>query len=270
MEEIKAYIESGILELYIIGELTQDERLEVENMAAKYPSIKDELTEIEVALEGYVNQQAIAPAEDLREKILKSVQYSGNDVEAKVITMPSKGGFTFYKYAFAASVVILLVSWAALFNVYNKLEDTKLEMLALQSSNQKYANQANFFDKQLADSKQALEVLANPDFKMVKLAGTKNSPLSSITVAFNSKKQDVMIDMTSMNMPENDHDHQYQLWAMVDGKPVDLGVFDMAADTTGMKRMKAIGNAQAFAVTLEKRGGNQSPTMELMMVMGSI
>ena len=76
--------------------------------------------------------------------------------------------------------------------------------------------------------------------------------------------------MASMKMPANDAEHQYQLWALVDGKPVDLGVFDMNADDDGMVRMKAIENAQAFAVTLERRGGSSVPTMEQMMVLGTI
>ena len=270
MEDIKAYIESGILELYVMGDLSHDERLEVEMMASKYPAVKSELADIERAMEDYAGQNAVGPRDLVRDRILAAIDVADDVTEARVVSMPASGSQKFYKYAFAASVAILLVSWLALFNVYNKLEDSKREVLALQSSNEKYANQVNYIDKQLADSKQALDVLTNPDFKMVKLAGTKNSPTSSIMVAFNPKQQDVMIDMSSMKMPANDEEHQYQLWAMVDGKPVDLGVFDMAADSTGMKRMKAVSNAQAFAVTLEKRGGNPTPTMELMMAMGTI
>jgi anti-sigma-K factor RskA len=34
--------------------------------------------------------------------------------------------------------------------------------------------------------------------------------------------------------------------------------------------MKSIGKAQAFAVTLEPKGGSVNPTMDKMMVMGAI
>jgi anti-sigma-K factor RskA len=122
---------------------------------------------------------------------------------------------------------------------------------------------------QLSDREVALGVLRSKEYKMIKLAGTKQAPKASMMVAFNPAKKEVMIDMAAMEMPANDAEHQYQLWAMVDGKPVDLGVFDMVADDDGMKRMKAIEDAQAFAVTLEPRGGSKSPTMEQMMVIGS-
>jgi anti-sigma-K factor RskA len=72
-----------------------------------------------------------------------------------------------------------------------------------------------------------------------------------------------------MKMPVNDKAHQYQLWALVGGKPVDLGVFDSGADTlTNIKEMKSLASADAFAVTLEPRGGSVNPTMDQMMVIG--
>jgi anti-sigma-K factor RskA len=61
------------------------------------------------------------------------------------------------------------------------------------------------------------------------------------------------------------------LWAMVNGKPVDLGVFDAQNQPKKLLlAMKEVGDAQAFAVTLEKRGGSASPTMEKMVVLGAV
>jgi anti-sigma-K factor RskA len=45
-------------------------------------------------------------------------------------------------------------------------------------------------------------------------------------------------------------------------------VFDKTSDSTDMKPMKSTAEAQAFAVTLEPRGGSASPTMNEMMVLG--
>ena len=107
-------------------------------------------------------------------------------------------------------------------------------------------------------------------YKLVTLKGSAKAPQASMLIAFNPEQEEVMIDLSSIKMPSNDEDHQYQLWAMVDGKPVDLGVFDSEVDSTGMKKMKSIKNAQAFAVTLEIRGGSLNPNMDQMMAIGSI
>jgi anti-sigma-K factor RskA len=62
---------------------------------------------------------------------------------------------------------------------------------------------------------------------------------------------------------------QYQLWAIIDGKPVDAGVFD--GNVASLLKMKEIGTgAVTFAVTVEPRGGKQSPTLESMQVAGNV
>ena len=42
----KEYIESGILELYVFGKLTDDEIAEVNQMATQHPEVKEEITAI--------------------------------------------------------------------------------------------------------------------------------------------------------------------------------------------------------------------------------
>jgi anti-sigma-K factor RskA len=64
-------------------------------------------------------------------------------------------------------------------------------------------------------------------------------------------------------------ENQYQLWAIIDGKPVDAGVFD--GNLAGLVKMKEIpSGAKTFAVTIEPRGGNASPTLEKMQVVGNV
>ena len=73
MEEGKAYIESGILELYVLGQLSAPQQEEVQAMAAQYPEIKQEIDAIELVMEQYAMQHAVRPAEGLEDKILKSI-----------------------------------------------------------------------------------------------------------------------------------------------------------------------------------------------------
>ena len=57
--------------------------------------------------------------------------------------------------------------------------------------------------------------------------------------------------------------------SIIDGKPVDAGVFDVGAD--GLLKMKSItGNAVAYAVTIEPKGGSESPSLETMQVYGEV
>ncbi|MFC0517276.1 anti-sigma factor domain-containing protein [Mucilaginibacter angelicae] len=273
MEDLKAYIESGILELYVLGDVTPAEKLQVEDMASKHPAIKAELDEIERSMELYAEENAIEPSEHLRSRILGSLLTNFGDDnnfptqthverEKVVVMQPDKEKETnFYKYAFAACLALLLASAVALYNLYSRLNDTNTQLSAMQAQNQHFSNTVSAKDSEL-------NLLRDTSYKLIHLRGTAKSPESMMTVAFSPSKQKVVIDMEGLKLPANDQTHQYQLWALVGGKPVDLGVFDATADSSGFKNMKAIASADAFAVTLEPRGGSASPTLSEMVVLG--
>jgi anti-sigma-K factor RskA len=62
---------------------------------------------------------------------------------------------------------------------------------------------------------------------------------------------------------------QYQLWAIVDGKPVDAGMIDLNQPIV-FQQMKTINSAQAFAVTIENVGGSATPSLETMCLLGNV
>ena len=273
MDEVKAYIETGILELYALGEVTPEERLQVEDMLSRHQAIRAELAEIEKAIELYTTANAVTPADNQRDKILNSLLTNFADdrtfvskkqaIKDNVIAMPVANTTNFYKYAFAASVALLAVSIVALYNMHNQLEQSNMQLAALATQNQQISKTVSFKDEQLS-------VFHDTTFKMIKLNPTVHAPASAhIMIAWSPVKKKVMIDMATLKMPENDQAHQYQLWALVGKKPISLGVFDKKPnDTTDMKEMKSIASADAFAVTLEPRGGSVNPTMNEMMVLG--
>jgi len=273
VEDINAYIESGILELYVLGDITPNEKLQVEAMASKHPAIKAELDEIERAMESYALENAIQPADHIRDRVLNSLLTNFADdnnfpskkdhIRDNVIALPAPKANSFYKYAFAACFALLIASVAVLVNVYSKLQDANGQLVVLNTQNQRFTKTVNFQDQQLG-------IYRDPSFKVIKLNGTPKHSSSSMLVAFSPTKKEVMIDMADLQLPQNDQAHQYQLWALVGGKPVSLGVFDKSAtDSVDMKQMQSIALAQAFAVTLEPRGGSVGPTMDQMMVIGT-
>jgi len=91
----------------------------------------------------------------------------------------------------------------------------------------------------------------NPNIKMASLKGMDASPQSFATVYWDTASHDVFL--LANNLPAPPTDKQYQLWALLDGKPVDLGMMEYnIRQKKLLVRMKNVGNAQAFAITLEK------------------
>ena len=55
--------------------------------------------------------------------------------------------------------------------------------------------------------------------------------------------------------------------SLINGKPKDLGVFDVS-DEKFIIKMNNTQKADAFAITIEQKGGSQSPTLEKMESLG--
>lgn len=274
MEEGKAYIESGILELYVLGQLTVQEQQEVEAMAAKYPEVKQEMEAIEMAMEKYALNHAVEPAAGLKEKIIEQLQPQQAPKENIVIPLHNnayESKIRTLRIALVACIALLVISVIALFSVRTELGAAKTEILALHLDKEKFAVTVSRLEAHNTDLQKIADMPNDPDWKVVKLAGTAMDPKARMVVYWHKSGQHVMVDNSKLALPANDQAHQYQLWALVNGKPVDLGVFDVKADSTHiLLKMKEITGAQAFAVTLEKRGGNAVPTMDQMIVMGGV
>ena len=79
MENIKSYIESGILELYVLGDLSSQEMAEVEQMAQLHPEIKAELEEIEKTMSSIANSLTVEPDLKVKEGFFNSISFSDED-----------------------------------------------------------------------------------------------------------------------------------------------------------------------------------------------
>lgn len=274
MEAHKAYIESGILELYVLGQLSAPEMLEVERMAATVPEIKRELEAIEIALENYALENAVAPRENLFNELeakLNPVQQTSFSIQPPPPVKVEQRSNKSLMYALAACVGLLVVSGIALINAHVELGKAQQQIIALRTEKDRYAKGMNVLKQTNTELQTVADMIDDPNWAIVQLAGTKTSPASKMMVYWNRKSQDVVLDKTRMQLPENDQAHQYQLWALVGGKPVDLGVFDVTTDSAQiLLRMKEIPKAEAFAVTLEKRGGSVNPTMDQMVVFAGV
>lgn len=272
MEEVKAYIESGILELYVLGQLSAQECNEVEAMAAKHPEVKAEITAIELAMEAYAFENAINPSSNVEAKILAEIGSNPIEKEPKIVPLYQQGNDSKVKalrFALVACIALLVVSVVALYNVYNKLNVANEQIATLSSNNEQFARTVNKLEFDNSGLQNRVDMTETDEWTTVKLAGVANSPKAKMLVYWNKNNKNILINHAAMDLPKTDKSHEYQLWALVDGKPVSLGVFGENAKEA-VQQMVTIEKAQAFAVTIEPVGGSANPTMEKMVVMGGV
>ncbi len=290
--DIRNYIQNGIVESYVLGLLTPEETADVEKMAIEYPDVKKAILNFEVLIEEQTNKHLINAPLKVKANITNLLfpeTSSKENIEevhqaGRINTAPVRN-INMARYLAAASIVLLIIStglnfyfystfkestdkYQALLNERNTLQannaayETRLDsarqsMQVLQENNKEYKNR-------IASVEQSFRVMHNPDVKEIKLKGILDKT-NFATVYWNTQTKEVYFFKN--HLKETPAGKQYQLWAIVKGKPVSAGVIDVC---TGLCKMKIIPDAQAFAVTLEKEGGSTFPTLTTMAVLGKV
>jgi anti-sigma-K factor RskA len=263
---IREYISSGILEAYALGELAEKERKEVEKNLVQYPELREELALIEAAQEAFLMQTAIKPRAAVKDELFAKI--SDTKPGAKIVPMKSDGNIAFWKWMAAASITLAVITSYLAINYRSKLQSTQSELQNAIALNQRMAQDYNQVNERLDKIELDLKITNDPSFQRIVLAGTPNAPEARAYVYWNENTKEVYLSV--QNMKALAQNNQYQLWAIIDGKPVDAGVFD-GLTATGLLRMKDIGSGAAvFAVTIEPRGGKASPSLETMQVAGNV
>ena len=262
---IKDYISSGILEAYLLGDLSEQERHEVEHNLSLYPELRTELAAIEETQEMLLMKAAIQPRAAVKKLLFDKIdqQSDSSRKEAKVVSFPSSN----WKYAVAASIAIALVSSYLAYDYRSKWLDAQNNLSELVAQNQRVAQDYNQVNQRLDKIQNDLNIIDNPAFKRVVLKGTPNAPEAMASVYWNESTNEVYVSIQEMK--ELAQEKQFQLWAQIDGKMVDAGVFDYSK--AGLAKMKQVAKgATAFGVTIEPRGGKETPTLETIQVFGTV
>ncbi|MEL1241383.1 anti-sigma factor [Flavobacterium flavipallidum] len=260
--ETKEYIESGILELYVYGSLTEDESQEVAAMAKKYPEINEEIIAIEKSIltlsSSFSPFQSAENYAKIKEKL--------NLKEADVIPMTPKKNWTAV-IGWAAAVLLLI----GIGFQYSQLEQSNTQLVNANLEKAKIEKER----KELALKKAAVEnnlaVIKDENNTVVALAGQTVAPESSAKIYWNKETQKVYVDATGL--PEPPKGMVYQVWALKLNPltPTSIGLLDnFDKNEQHFFAVSNTGDAQAFGITLEPAGGSITPTMEQLYTLGKV
>lgn len=257
---IEDYISSGVLESYVLGELSESEMQEVDQMASKHPEIKAEIDLIELSFEKLAFKTAVKPKATVKEKLMQAIEE-----ETPVIQMKSDAGSGWMRYAASVSVLVALSASILAYTYYNNWKNAEAELTSLIAQNQQIASDYNVVNQRLDKIEQDFNIVNSSAFSKVTMKGTDNAPDALADIYWNASTQEVYLSI--QNLRELSQEQQFQLWAIIDGQPVDAGTFDL---TDGLLKMKSIAGAAAFAVTIEPKGGSSNPSLETMQVVGNV
>lgn len=256
---VKEYISSGIIESYVLGLASDAERQELEKLCANYPEIARAKEDFEKLLEQQLLKDAPEPPVQLKAQLFSTFDTQVNRIAPVKEKLAPVRTISTWKWIAAASILLLAVTviWAISINSQKE---------HLEAANDNLRKQLDYSTIQLTQMRLDAQMLGKPSVKLAALEPMPVAPAASAKIAWDTTTKDVYLMIN--NLPQPASDKQYQLWALFNKQPVDLGTFEWK-QTKLMIKMKGVQSAQAFAITLEPKGGSPTPTGD-MYVMGKV
>lgn len=88
MENIREYINSGIIEAYVLGIATPEERMEVEELAIEYIIVREAIDEFSYNLEQFSFLNAPSPDPVIKPSLLATIDYLNRIEQGEVPSFP--------------------------------------------------------------------------------------------------------------------------------------------------------------------------------------
>lgn len=261
----QTYIESGILELYVAGSLSEAENAEVYKMLIKHPEVLQEVLDIETAIVKLTKE--IAPKNNVISFSTILSKITNNNTDSKVVSIAKPRNKWYSSLGWAAAVV-LGAGMLWLNNQNNTLETTISE---IETEKDFFEIQIEDLSSDLADSKKIINVFRDKDIISVPLAGQAIYPEAYAKAYWNKADDTVYFDLEGL--PEPPEGKVYQIWSLTLNPltPTSLGTIDdFKTDDNKIFSLKNANASQAFGITLEPEGGSVSPTLEQLYTLGVI
>jgi Anti-sigma-K factor rskA len=252
--DINQYISSGIIEMHVMGLCSPEESAELELLRTRHPQVNEAVQQFEIEFEKNALQNASATSEQLDNKILQAL----NALQTPVVNINSRQHkakeITWLKPVAAAAVVLLAAS--SIFN-YTLYKKTQEQQIALAQK-----------EKVTSLPEKDYAILKTPGITPVAMYGVFPHNICRCTLFWDKKtgKAYMMIH----HLVPSGTEKQYQLWAMVNDKPVNVGMVEDNIRDRFIELKNVPEDATAFTLTLENAAGSTTPTVEQTYLSGKI
>ena len=255
--ELNAFIQSGLLESYVLGQCAPTESALVERMLAQHPEVRAEMDNIEQTLEYVGRAYAVAPPAGLKERILSEINRppSGPEAATDAVAAPQASRLL----PWAMGILLLAAGWLFYQNSTLRRQNQTLT-LELTARTQALADCAT-----QNEQKEKIYALLS-DTQTVDMKMRRDD--TTIPVYFNPQRKEVAFNLSELH--DRGNGEYYQLW-IIDGKNIK---------SLGMAHTKTIDEwvrtdladlttdpSKTFAVSVEDNPeGKKSPTLPAFML----
>lgn len=240
----KRFLQSGLLEQYVLGLTTEEENEEVERYARAFPDIQSEIDLLRKAVRQYAEAEVGLP------KGNKQSERPRSNHRNSVPTAPSRGQWL-------AAACLALFGILGLFYFY-QAKSTEAELARLSGEFSTFKEDCQDHQQDLRELERRLSFFQHNQTAFVYLNGTDRAPNLKVRVFWNEEEAEALLQVLSL--PKQPRDKQYQIWADINGEMIPLGLIDTDRQTP--QAIRCLPRAASLNITLEPRGGSEEPHVD--------
>lgn len=252
MMDKKTILDNGLLEQYLLGELSTQECEQIEQVLASDTELKAQFDAIEKDFETLGLENAIEPPKGIKHQLIQNIR------EAKDAKNNKSSTNIKYYLRIAATVAVLLM--LGNFWMYNELNLVKDQLQTVETEKTELSDKLNDLNKQIDEDIALFSTIAHPDTEQYVLKGNTLMPDGKVISYVNHSTKSVVIN--TERLPKLDAEHDYQMWADVEGEMINMGVI---AKDQNLMAMNYIDHAESLNITIEPAGGNNHPTVSQLV-----
>lgn len=244
-DKITTFLNSDLLEKYLLGETTIVETEKVESYILKYPTVQNAYNTLQFNLEVVAKSNSVEVPKNMLETILDELD------ETPVIKLSTTtNNRKWYKFSLAASIATLIFAGTSYLFYYQnqKLSEENQvvvdEIFDLRSDIEKN-------NKLLDNVMRQLLKLNNPETEKYIISGNERAKNLKTIAYINPKDKTSMIDVVSL--PTLPTDQCYQIWAELQDKMVNLGILNES--NRKLQNIPYMEDALALSITIEPKDG---------------
>jgi anti-sigma-K factor RskA len=254
-EEFDGNLRSGLIEEYILGLCTEEERRLVEQKAASDPNFAAWLKESQSSMKSFCRKSK--QKRHLRKRILKAEKGQPVETENRNVA-PNIARLKQQRLWLLVASVSLLI---ALGLTANRKQHITYKLARLDQEYDKAITDRQLLTAEIDMLRAKFDLMQDRESELIALQADPSTTTCAAIVIWNARKQEGAIKWAKM--PSNT-DHHYVIWVDVKGRMVRLG----SLDPTGLawQSLSFVDQAEAFAVSQELDANPAEPDLDRIIL----
>jgi anti-sigma-K factor RskA len=248
-EKITTFLNSGLLEKYLLGETSSEETEYVETYIARHPEAENAYTNLQFNLEVVSKTNAVEAPKNILNHVLEELD------DSPVIKLSTYKKW--HQFSIAASVVALIFAGQS-FYLHDKNQKLSEENQVVVDEIFDLRSDIEMNNKKLDGIMYQFKQLNDPETYKYIIQGNNRAKKLKTVAYINPKEKTSMIDVVSL--PQLPDEKCYQIWAEFQGKMVSLGI--LSETDRQLRAIPYTEDALGLNITIEPKGGNTVASLD--------